>query len=372
MAITLIMLSMGWIPFSAAASMVLGENIGTTITANIAASVGNVNARRAALTHTVFNIIGVIWAIALFKPFLSLVGSIIALLGLPNPAVDGFTVTAEQGGETAALYGISMLHTLFNCINTLLLVWFIPLIIKFVSTAIKDPKVTQAKEVKHLQYINAGMIDTPELAIEEAYKETIHFAKICRKELEYIKSAVESVNGSEFEVYREKLVKYENITDNIEFEVASFLNKLDRASLSESTMMRINALYRIVSELESIGDSGEAISRILSRKGDESKDKLSENSISIVRSFIGIIDRAFEAMINNIENRNQINSIENAIDAEICINRERNDIRSNITRNVSDGSTNYFESIMVLDLVQELERMGDYVINVSESIFESR
>ena len=173
MAITLIMLSMGWIPFNMACAMVLGENIGTTITANIAASVGNTQAKRAAMSHTIFNVFGVIWALVFFGPFLKLVGGVIELFGLPNPSAAGFAVVASDAEtSTAALYGLSMLHTLFNTINMFILIWFIKYIEKAVMWIIKAPKNAET-ETFRLKYISAGPLDTPELAAEQAFDEII-------------------------------------------------------------------------------------------------------------------------------------------------------------------------------------------------------
>ena len=203
MAITLIMLSMGWIPFEMACAMVLGENIGTTITANIAASVGNTQAKRAAMSHTIFNVFGVIWALILFKPFLQMVGLITeSLFGVPNPAAEGFEVTSSTSPEgTAALYGLSMLHTLFNLINTLLLVWFTNWIAQAVSWIIRAPK-NQEKEVFRLQYISAGHLATPELSVEQAFEEIIHFAKISKNGALYAQQAIHEADTDKFEELR--------------------------------------------------------------------------------------------------------------------------------------------------------------------------
>ena len=242
MAITLIMLSMGWIPFNMACAMVLGENIGTTITANIAASVGNTQAKRAAMSHTIFNVFGVIWALILFKPFLALVGNIIEAFGLPNPAVEGFVVTEPNSpSSTAALYGLSMLHTLFNTINTLILIWFIPLMEKIVCTIIKEPK-NQENEAFRLKYISAGPMATPELASEQAMNEIIHFAQISKNGFEYAKSAINEKDSDKFEKLREKLVKYEEISDRIEHEIAAFLNALSAEEVSSNTSAKIKSM----------------------------------------------------------------------------------------------------------------------------------
>ena len=191
MAITLIMLSMGWIPFNMACAMVLGENIGTTITANIAAAVGNTQAKRAAMSHTIFNVFGVIWALILFTPFLKLVGFITeTLFGIPNPAAEGFTVSDANSPEaTSALYGLSMLHTLFNTINTLLLVWFTGWIAKAVSWIIRTPE-SKEKEVFRLKYISAGPLATPEISVEQAFEEIIHFAQISKTGAEHAREAI--------------------------------------------------------------------------------------------------------------------------------------------------------------------------------------
>ena len=236
MALTLIMLSVGWIPFPMAAAMVLGENIGTTITANIAASIGNPNARRAALAHTLFNVFGVIWALILFTPFLNLVGLLIEWLGYPNPMEINYAGGIVEGSNesTAALYGVSMLHTLFNVINTCILVGFTPLIVKAVTAAIKSKPKDQEEEKVKLKFISAGPLGTPELAMTQAKNEIVHFAQISRNGLGYIKQAVHATNEEEFELYRKKLVKYEEISDRIEYEIATFLNALPQEDISEN------------------------------------------------------------------------------------------------------------------------------------------
>ena len=227
MAITLIMLSMGWIPFNMACAMVLGENIGTTITANIAASVGNTQAKRAAMSHTIFNVFGVIWALIFFGPFLGLVGRIIELFGLPNPATEGFAVNGpDSPAATSALYGLSMLHTLFNTINTLILIWFTKLIEKAVVWLIKTPR-NQEQEVFRLKYISAGPLATPELAVAQAFDEIIHFTEISRNGLGYAREAIRETASDRFEELRSKLVKYEEISDRIEYEIAARTNYVE-------------------------------------------------------------------------------------------------------------------------------------------------
>ena len=368
MALTLIMMSLGWIPFDMAAAMVLGENIGTTITANIAAAVGNPNARRAALAHTVFNVFGVIWALILFRPFLSLIGIIITWLGYPNPTLIDYSAGIEAGSvdSTAALYGVSMLHTLFNTINTLVLIWFVPVIAKFVTWAIKSKPEDEEQTIR-LKFINAGPMGTAELALEEARKEIIHFAQICRNGLEYIRSAVHAQSEADFETSRKKLVKYEEIADRIEYEIATFLNALPQDSISEDTRKQVKSMYKIIGELESLGDSGESISRILSRRNIHNKH-FTERHINKVDTMLTLIDKAYGIMIDNLSNSENCVDIRNAIDCEIEINDMRNNLREEEILRIESNDAEYQSSVYYIDLLSEIERMGDFMINISEAL----
>ena len=369
MAITLIMLSMGWIPFNMACAMVLGENIGTTITANIAAAIGNTQAKRAAMSHTIFNVFGVIWALILFKPFLGLVGKLIELFGLPNPAAEGFAVTSpDSPTSTAALYGLSMLHTLFNTINTLILIWFTKLIEKAVVFIIKTPK-NQEKEVFRLKYISAGPLATPELASEQALEEIIHFAQISEKGLGYAQSAICESDSDNFEVLRSKLVKYEEISDRIEYEIASFLNSVSAGDISQETSTKLKAMYKVIGELESLGDSGETISRILTRKNIH-KRKFDQDMLRSLIYMCDAVADAYEAMIYNLKaaHLGTLTEITNAYNAEDRINNMRNHLRDSEIEAIESGSKNYPSSVYYMDVVNELEKMGDFIINISQDL----
>ena len=375
MAITLIMLSMGWIPFNMACAMVLGENIGTTITANIAASVGNPSAKRAALSHTIFNVFGVIWALLLFRPFLALVGSLIEAMGLPNPASTGFAVPLDEpnGPEgTAALYGLSMLHTLFNTINTLILVWFTGLIAKIVTKMVKEPEHKEDAAFR-LKYINAGPLATPELATEQAIKEIIHFAEISRNGLGYARAAINETDSDKFEELRCKLVKYEEISDRIEYEIATFLNAVSSGEISEATKFKIKSMYKIIGELESLGDSGESISRILSRRNSHNKS-FDVETIKKLNSMVDIVDDAYNVMITNLKlaEQGKLEEISNAYCTEESINNFRNDLREDEINSLEDNRKNYQTSVYFMDIVSELEKMGDFMINVSQDLYKSR
>ena len=373
-ALTLIMLNMGWIPFEMAAAMVLGENIGTTITANIAAAVGNTQAKRAAIAHTMFNVFGVIWALALFRPFLSFIGKIITLLGYPDPTVTSFV--GEIGGEqtdasTAALYGVSMLHTMFNLINTCLLIWFIPWIVKAVKWIIKSPDKAEEENFS-LRYINAGHLATAEMALEQAMKEIIHFSEISKKGLGYVKLAINEKDPEKFEEYRQKLVKYEEISDRIEYEIASFMNSLSKEEISVESKSQIRAMYKIISELESLGDSGEAISRILSRKNAHGQE-FNEEELKKIDRLIALVDKAYDVMIANLNvGFGNLKDITNAYDAEQNINEMRNNLREEEIVNLEHDGKNYQTSVYYMDIISELETMGDFMINVSQALVKSK
>ena len=380
MALTLIMLNMGWIHFDMACAMVLGENIGTTITANIAAAVGNSSAKRAALAHTVFNVFGVVWALATFPYFLKLIGLITSgLFGIPNPAADGFEVIVEKGPDglpiqtdtqTSALYGLSMLHTLFNTINTLILIWFIPAIEKIVCAVIKDSK-NKEDEAFRLRYISAGPLATPELATEQALKEIIHFAEISRNGLGYVRSAINETDPDKFEEFRAKLVKYEEISDRIDYEIAAFLNAVSTEEISVSTSYKIKAMYKIIGELESLGDSGEAISRILARRNVHKK-VFDAEALKKLNSMVDLVDKAYEVMIGNLvsADKGALEDITNASDAETHINNQRNYLRDEEIESIESGSKNYQTSVYYMDVVNELEKMGDFMINISQDLMK--
>jgi len=378
MALTLIMLNMGWIRFDMACAMVLGENIGTTITANIAAAVGNTSAKRAALAHTVFNVFGVIWALISFPYFLKLIGLITeAIFGVPNPAGADFAVVVEKAADgtpiqtdsqTSALYGLSMLHTLFNTINTCILIWFIPFIEKLVCMVIKGSQ-NKEENVFRLKYIEAGPIATPELATEQAFNEIIHFAQISKNGLGYVRSAIRATDEDKFEEFREKLVKYEEISDRIEYEIASFLNAVSTGDISEETSSRLKAMYKIIGEMESLGDSGESISRILSRRNIHKKT-FDEETLRNLNNMTDAVDNAYDAMIANLTSAysGDLVEISNAYNAEDRINNLRNNLRDTEIESIESNRKNYQTSVYYMDIVSELEKMGDFMINISQTL----
>jgi phosphate:Na+ symporter len=367
MAITMLLTTSGLIDFELACAMVLGENIGTTITANMAAAVGNTSAKRAALAHTLFNVFGVIWMLIIFRPFLKLVGIVMVAVGFDNPlTVD---LTTPEAGPTL-LYGISMLHTLFNITNTMILIWFAPTIVNIVTRLIKTPANTE-EEAFRLRYIDAGLIAAPELATEQATKEIIHFAKISKNGLGYVRDAINVTDPEKFEEIRGKLVKYEEIYDRIEYEIATFLNAASSHELSGDTSSLIKAMYKIVGELESLGDSGEAISRIIARKNIH-KRTFSEETIKKLNNMVDLVEKAYDAMIFNLEatSEDRLDNIQNAYNAEENLNVMRNNLRDEEIEKIDRNSDNYVTGVYFMDLINELERMGDFIINVSQDLLK--
>ncbi|MBQ6613234.1 MAG: Na/Pi cotransporter family protein [Alistipes sp.] len=370
MALTLIMVNMGWIPFEMGAAMVLGENIGTTITANIAAAVANANARRAALAHTIFNVVGVCWALAIFTPFVKFIGLIITWFGLPNPAeiAHDATLTMTEAESTATLYGISMLHTMFNLINTLLLVWFTKQIAAITTRLIKDKKGKENDDSVKLKYIDAGPLSTAELTMGAARNEVVHFAEISRNGLDYLRRIINTKNAKEFDEMQQKLVKYEEISDRIEYEIATFLNSIPEDSISDNTRTEAKRMYKIIGELESLGDSGEAISRILTRRNMRDKS-FTEEQVSLLNKMLDKLTHAYDIMINNLS-KNEPNPIglRMATDCEIELNDLRNNIREAEMLKIEQNGSSYEASVYFLDTLSEIERMGDFVINVSQAL----
>lgn len=357
MALTLVMSSYGWIPFDMAAAMVLGENIGTTITANIAAAVANVSARRAALAHLVFNIFGVIWVLVFFRPVLSIVAKItISVFGL-----DPF-VSSE-----ATLYGVSFLHTLFNITNTLLLVGFTNQIVKLVSYVIKTK---ETEEVFRLKYIQGGVLSTAELSLSQAKSEITDFAKLAKQEFSYAREAMRLCNSDKFDELYAKIEHYEQITDKVELEIANYLNNVSEGELSEESGRRLQAMYKIISEIESLGDSGYNIARILNRLRVHKKN-FSDDVCDKLDHMFDLLDRAFDHMINNLDKGyTKLDGISNAVDSEEQINEYRNLLKEEHLFNLENNKYGYQTGVYYMDIVAECEKAGDYMINVSEAIIE--
>ena len=376
MAITMLLAASGLIDFKLAVAMVLGENIGTTITANIAAAVANTSAKRAARAHTIFNVIGVVWVLAIFGPIVKLICVIMESLNFYDPmmasaqlatiAEGGIQVDAEtmEMYKNSLLYGIAMLHTLFNVTNTLVLIWFTPLIEKAVCWMVKEPK--GETEVFRLKYISGGPLSTAELSIGEAEQEIVHFAEICRNGFGYIRAALNEQDNENFEKLNEKLVKYEEITDRIEFEIASYLNEVSKGHLSDESKARIKSLYKIIGEMESLGDSGEAIGRILKRRNAHGKT-FDKSILDRLNRMCDLVQRGYDVMIENLKNIDH-RDLSAANNCEYNINECRNHLREEHIVNIESDSYNYLTGVYYMDVLSELEKIGDFLINISQAV----
>ena len=376
MAITMLLAASGLIDFKLAVAMVLGENIGTTITANIAAAVANTSAKRAARAHTIFNIIGVIWVLAVFGPIVRLICYIMESIGFCNPmdASSQLAVIANSGESVAAetmemyknslLYGIAMLHTLFNVTNTLVLIWFTPLIEKAVVWLVKEPK--GETEVFRLKYISGGPLSTAELSLQEAKLEIIHFAEICKNGFGYIKDAINENDSEAFDKLNDKLIKYEEITDRIEYEIATYLNEVSKNELSDESMTLTKAMYKIIGELESLGDSGEAIGRILKRRNAHGK-QFDKSILDRLNKMMELVDKGYDVMIENLKSEH-LYDISNAQNCEYNINECRNHLREEHIVNIESNSYNYLTGVYFMDVLAELEKIGDFLINISQAV----
>lgn len=376
MAITMLLAASGLIDFKLAVAMVLGENIGTTITANIAAAVANTSAKRAARAHTIFNIVGVIWVLAVFRPIIRLICIIMESLGFYNPVEASHQLTFISHGDVEAdaamietyknslLYGIAMLHTLFNITNTLVLIWFTPLIEKAVVWLVKEPK--GETEVFRLKYISGGPLSTAELSIAEAQQEIVHLAEICRNGFGYIRQAVNEQNPEKFDVLNEKLIKYEEITDRIEFEIATYLNEVSKNEISEESADEIKAMYKIIGEMESLGDSGEAIGRILKRKNAHNKI-FDKTILDRLNKMMDLVQKGYDVMVDNLKNKKYLTDISNAENCEYNINECRNHLREEHIVNIESNSYNYLTGVYYMDVLSELEKIGDFMINISQA-----
>ena len=376
MAITMLLAASGLIDFKLAVAMVLGENIGTTITANIAAAVANTSAKRAARAHTIFNIVGVIWVLCAFGPIVKLICVIMEGLDFYNPmeASRQLALVAQSGTELAPelmdtyknslLYGIAMLHTLFNITNTLVLIWFTPLIEKAVVWLVKEPK--GETEVYRLKYISGGPLHTAELSLQEAKLELIHFAEICRNGFGYVREAINEHDQTKFDELNDKLIKYEEITDRIEYEIATYLNEVSKNELSQESSDKVKAMYKIIGEMESLGDSGESIGRILKRK--EAHGKVFDKTLlDRLNKMCDLIIKAYDVMIENLKNEN-LRDISNAQNCEYNINECRNHLREEHIVNIESDSYNYLTGVYYMDVLAELEKIGDFLINISQAV----
>ena len=372
-AITMVLVAQGYIPFTMATAMVLGSNLGTTVTSNIAAAVANQSAKRTARAHFLFNLFGVILALLFFNPFIKLVGITVEALGFPNPVSVDFVGAdaATQESLVASLpYSVAVLHTVFNVITTLILVWFIPQLVKMVTWMV--PNKGEEKEVYRLKYIGIGNIATGDLALNSAKMEVVEFGRLCRRDLGYIRNAINAGTLSEFEEADKKLIHYEEITDNVEREIATYLRDVSKNEMSIGGLARIREFYRVIGEMESLGDSGETIGKILQRVW-EHKCHFTDHMLQQLNHLLDLLDEAYAAMDHNLSTPLvEITDIRNAEEAETAINEYRDTLRNEHLTNIEQSSYPYETGSFYMDVVNCIEKMGDFLINISQSVYGAK
>ena len=359
MAITILLCSTGVLPIYLGIALVLGENIGTTATANLAALGANAQARRAAMAHLVLNVIGVLWVMCLFYPFVDMVCSLVEY----NPN-DHSLSQAQLAARLPII--LAAFHTCFNVTNTFVLIWFIPQIEKLVCWIIK-PKTTEAEEEFRLTYIGGNTImKTPELSVLEAQKEIQIFAERIQRMFSMVRELLGVTDDSAFNKLFSRIEKYESITDNMEIEIAKYLDGVSDAHLSDDTKAKIRAMLREISELESIGDSCYNIARTMNRKM-SGKEDFTEKQYEHIHQMFELTDDSLSQMNVLLLGRKDNFDVNRSFNIENEINNYRNQLRNQNINAVNDHEYSYAIGTMYMDIVGECEKLGDYVINVIEA-----
>ena len=351
MAITLIMCANGWFSFELGAALVLGENIGTTITANLAALTGNTQARRAALAHLVFNVFGVIWVLCLFKPFTYGISWFVEdVMKTTDPAV-------------AVSFKLSAFHTAFNIGNVLIMIWFVNFIEKTVCTLIKQKDDDEYR----LRYITGGLLSTAELSILQARKEICLFAERTHRMFNMIRDLLTTTNDNDFNKLFSRVEKYENISDNMELEIANYLNMVSEGRLSSESKLQIRAMLREVTEIESIGDSCYNLARTINRKHRGNQD-FTEKQYEHIRTMLDLTDQALHQMVIIVEKQERhTQDVNKSFNIENEINNYRNQLKNQNIIDVNNKEYDYQMGVHYMDIIGECEKLGDYVVNVVEA-----
>ncbi|MBQ8607231.1 MAG: Na/Pi cotransporter family protein [Bacteroidaceae bacterium] len=350
MAITLIMCANGWISFELGAALVLGENIGTTITANLAAITGNTQARRAAMAHLMFNVFGVIWVLILFHPF--------------TEAIKWFVtdILGSTETEVAVPLMLSAFHTAFNVCNVCILIWLVKLIEKTVCAIVPSKK---EEEEFRLHFITGGMLSTAELSILQARKEINLFASRTRRMFGLVRDLLKLENDSEFNKLFSRIEKYENISDSMEIEIAQYLNLVSEGRLSSESKLQVRSMLREVTEIESIGDSCYNLARTINRKHASKKDFTNKQYEHILQ-MMELTDNSLEQMIRTLENPSHTD-VNQTFNIENEINNYRNQLKNQNVVDVNNKEYDYQMGVHYMDIIVECEKLGDYVVNVVEA-----
>ena len=351
MAITLILCSSGVLDLYLGIALVMGENIGTTVTSNIAALTANTQARRAALAHFIFNIFGVVWILCIFHPFVDMVS------GMINRLFPGVSP------EVAITYKLSAFHTAFNICNVLILIWFIGPIEKVVCWVIR-PK--EDEEEFRLRFISGGMLSTAELSIVQARKEINLFAERTCRMFGMVRDLLHTTNENDFNKLFSRIEKYENISDNMELEIANYLNEVSEGRLSSESKLKIRTMLREVTELESIGDSCYHLASTINHKFRGNED-FTEKQYDHIHQMLQLTDNALQQMVSLEEDEYYLVDPNKSFNIENEINNYRNQLKDQNVLDVNNKEYNYQMGVHYMDIISECEKLGDYVINVVEA-----
>lgn len=358
MALTLVLAANGIITFEIAAAMVLGENIGTTITANIAAMVANVSAKRAARAHFIFNSIGVIWILILFYPVIHLISFILHSMGNPSPLYSAVSIPIA----------LSIFHTFFNITNVLLMIWFVPLIEKIVVKLVPD---SEEDEEFRLKYIDSIMLSTSEISLLQAKKEIEIYGQRVEKMFHYVEKLYVEKKSEKIDKLYVKIQKYEDIIDRMEEEIANYITKVAESEMSELGSRRVKAMLEIIDDIESIGDTCFNLSRALVRKK-ENKIKFPEELHLNVLKMFELINKGFAEMNKNLTQEYSEIIVDDALQIEEQINEYRNKLREDNVASIKAKEYKYKVGIIYTEIFSTSERVGDFIINVSEAIHRAR
>ena len=373
MAITMILCSSGALPIYQGIALVMGENIGTTITSNLAALSANTQARRAALAHMFFNVFGVVWILFVFRPF---VDAVCGLVGYDVAMVKGEVATKVFLANAAKLsFVLAAFHTCFNVVNTFILIWFIPQIERFVCWIIKPKKVDEEDEFR-LHFITAGFMKTPELSVFEAQKEIQAFSERMQRMFNMVRelltlssstSSKKDSNGADFNKLYSRIEKYEGISDNMELEIANYLDQVSDAHLSDDTKAKIRSMLREISELESIGDACFNMARTISRKYNGKQDHFNERQYEHIHQMMELTDQSLTQMNRLMMGRKETFDVNRTFNIEHEINNFRSQLKSQNITDVNNHEYTYAVGTIYMDLINECEKLGDYVVNVVEA-----
>ena len=360
MAITMILCSTGVLPIFQGIALVMGENIGTTVTSNVAALTANTQARRAAMAHMVFNIFGVLWILCIFHPFIHLVCGWVGFDDAMEKTDPHFVANA-----TKLSFVLAAFHTTFNLANTFILVWFIPQIEKLVCKIIRPKKNTDEDDFR-LRFIQSGIMKTPEISVLEAQKEIHCFAERIQRMFGMVKTLLGETNEEKFVKLYSRIEKYEGISDNMEIEIAKYLDQVSDSHLSDETKAKIRAMLREISEIESIGDSCFNIARTLNRRF-KGKEDFITSQYEHMHQMMELTDNALTQMNITLVGHKGDNDANLSFNIENEINNYRNQLKSQNINDVNNHLYTYAIGTMYMDIIQECEKLGDYVVNVVEA-----